>query len=145
MESIFDLASVTKVSATTVSVMKLYEEGKLDLDKTLGDYLFWLKGTDKSGMKIKDVLLHQARLSPFIVFYKETLTPGTNIPNPAFYSEISKPGFTIRVADKMYMRDDWPDTMLDRIAKSPLGAKINMCTAIMILFYWEKSLKQFQD
>ena len=123
MESIFDLASVTKVSATTVSVMKLYEEGKLDLDKTLGDYLFWLKGTDKSGMKIKDVLLHQARLSPFIVFYKETLTPGTNIPNPAFYSEVSKPGFTIRVADKMYMRDDWPDTMLDRIAKSPLGAK----------------------
>ncbi|MEL4474573.1 serine hydrolase domain-containing protein, partial [Shewanella algae] len=36
---IFDLASVTKISATTVSVMKLYEEGKLDLQKTLGDYL----------------------------------------------------------------------------------------------------------
>lgn len=32
-ESIFDLASVTKISATTVSVMKLYEEGKLDLKK----------------------------------------------------------------------------------------------------------------
>ena len=28
-ESIFDLASVTKVSATTVSIMKLYEEGKI--------------------------------------------------------------------------------------------------------------------
>ncbi|MFM9709828.1 serine hydrolase domain-containing protein, partial [Streptomyces galilaeus] len=38
---IFDLASVTKISATTVSVMKLYEEGKLDLQKTLGDYLAW--------------------------------------------------------------------------------------------------------
>ena len=44
-ESIFDLASVTKISATTVSVMKLYEEGKMDLKKTLGDYLPWVKGT----------------------------------------------------------------------------------------------------
>lgn len=34
LESIFDLASVTKISATTVSVMKLYEQGKLDLDKS---------------------------------------------------------------------------------------------------------------
>ena len=32
-ESIFDLASVTKISATTISVMKLYEQGKLDLKK----------------------------------------------------------------------------------------------------------------
>src|SRR5690606_20568896 len=38
-ESIFDLASVTKVSATTLAVMKLYEEKRLDLNKTLGDYL----------------------------------------------------------------------------------------------------------
>src|SRR5690606_10052802 len=34
-ESIFDLASVTKISATTVSVMKLYEEGKIKLDGKL--------------------------------------------------------------------------------------------------------------
>jgi hypothetical protein len=46
-ESIFDLASVTKISATTVSVMKLYEEGKLDLKKTLGDYLPWVRGQTK--------------------------------------------------------------------------------------------------
>jgi beta-N-acetylhexosaminidase len=39
VESIFDLASVTKISATTLSIMKLYEEGKIKLDKTLGDYL----------------------------------------------------------------------------------------------------------
>ncbi|MFX9224432.1 serine hydrolase domain-containing protein, partial [Acinetobacter baumannii] len=45
---VFDLASVTKVSATTVSIMKLYEEGKVDLEKTIGDYLSWTKGTDKA-------------------------------------------------------------------------------------------------
>ena len=48
LRSIYDLASVTKVSATTVAVMKLYEEGKLDLDKSLGDYLPVAIGTNKA-------------------------------------------------------------------------------------------------
>src|SRR6185503_19301044 len=56
LESIYDLASVTKISATTVSVMKLYEEGKLDLKKKLGDYLPWVKGTDKENLEIEDIL-----------------------------------------------------------------------------------------
>ncbi len=120
-ESIFDLASVTKVSATTVSVMKLYEEGKLGLEKTLGDYLPWVKGSDKANLKIKDVLLHQAGLVPFIPFYKETIDSATGIPNPAIYSDKSKPGFTVRVAENIYLRNDWQDTLFKRILKSPLG------------------------
>jgi beta-N-acetylhexosaminidase len=123
LESIFDLASVTKISATTVSVMKLYEEGKIDLKKKLGDYLPWVKGSNKAGLGIDDILLHQAGLSPFIVFYKETIDPVTGIPNPAIYSDKSKPGFSIRVAENLYMRDDWTDTMFNRILKSPLGAR----------------------
>ena len=120
-ESIFDLASVTKVSATTVSVMKLYEEGKLKLDKTLGDYLPWVRGSDKANLKIKDVLLHQAGLVPFIPFYKETIDSATGTPNPAIYSDKSKPGFTVRVAENIYLRNDWQDTIFNRILKSPLG------------------------
>jgi beta-N-acetylhexosaminidase len=122
-ESVFDLASVTKISATTVSVMKLYEQGKLDLKKTLGDYLPWVRGTDKAGLRIDDILLHQAGLVPFIAFYKETIDTSSGMPNPAIYSEKPKPGFTVRVADNVYMRNDWNDTMFSRILKSPLGAK----------------------
>jgi beta-glucosidase-like glycosyl hydrolase/CubicO group peptidase (beta-lactamase class C family) len=120
-ESIFDLASVTKVSATTVSVMRLYEEGKLKLDKKLGDYLPWVKGSDKANLKISDILLHQAGLVPFIPFYRETIDTATGIPNPAIYSDRSKPGFTIRVAENLYLRNDWQDTIFNRILKSPLG------------------------
>jgi beta-N-acetylhexosaminidase len=122
-ESIFDLASVTKVSATTVSVMKLYEEGKLELNKTIGDYLPWTKGTNKAGLTIKDILLHQAGLTPFITFYKETIDASTSTPNPAIYSAASKPGFGVRVAENLYLRNDWQDTMFNRILKSPLGPK----------------------
>jgi beta-glucosidase-like glycosyl hydrolase/CubicO group peptidase (beta-lactamase class C family) len=121
LESIFDLASVTKISATTISVMKLYEQGKLDLDKTLGDYLSWTKGSDKAHLKIHDILLHQAGLVPFIPFYREVIDTVTGIPNPAVFSDKPKPGFTVRVAEKIYMRNDWQDTMFQRILKSKLG------------------------
>ena len=47
--TIYDLASCTKICATTISVMKLYDEGKLNLYKTLGDYLPWVRGSDKAG------------------------------------------------------------------------------------------------
>jgi beta-N-acetylhexosaminidase len=122
-ESIFDLASVTKVSATTVSVMKLYEEGRLDLRKKLGDYLPWVKGSNKAGLEIDDILLHQAGLVPFIAFFKETIDSATGIPNPAIYSDKSQPGFSIRVAENLYLRNDWQDTLFSRILKSPLGTR----------------------
>ncbi len=122
-ESIFDLASVTKISATTVSVMKLYEQGKLDLDKKLKDYLPWTKGSNKADLKIRDMLLHESGLVPFIAFYKETIDTNTGLPKPDIYSETAKEGFTVRVASNLYMRNSWQDVMLDRMLKSPLGAK----------------------
>lgn len=122
-ESIFDLASVTKTSATTIAIMKLYEEGKLDLQKKLGDYLPWVRGTNKAHLRIFDILLHEAGLVPFIPFYKETIDSITGIPNPAIYSNRQRPGFTVRVAENLYLRDDWQDTLLNRILASPLGPK----------------------
>jgi beta-glucosidase-like glycosyl hydrolase/CubicO group peptidase (beta-lactamase class C family) len=121
LESIYDLASVTKVSATTVAVMKLYEQGKLDLDKTLGDYLPSMLGSDKQNLKLSDILLHQAGLIPDVIFYKETLDQNGR-PSPLFYSDVPKQGFTVPVARNLYLRDDWEDTMMLRIAKSPLSA-----------------------
>jgi beta-glucosidase-like glycosyl hydrolase/CubicO group peptidase (beta-lactamase class C family) len=121
--SIYDLASVTKTSATTLAIMKLYEEGKLDLNKTLGDYLPWITGFDKAKLKIHDVLLHEAGLVPTISFYRETIDRSTGLPSKALYSDSLKPGFFIPVARNLYLRNDWNDTMLLRIAESPLGPR----------------------
>lgn len=120
-KSVYDLASVTKISATTVSAMKLYEEGKLNLDKRLGDYLPWVRGTNKENLIIRDILLHQAGLVAFIPFYKETIDSTTGIPKPGFYKKMPDDSFSIRVADSMYMRNNWRDTMYARIIQSPLG------------------------
>jgi beta-glucosidase-like glycosyl hydrolase/CubicO group peptidase (beta-lactamase class C family) len=121
LESIYDLASVTKISATTVSLMKLYEQGKIGLDNTLGDYLPFTRGTDKAGLKIREVLLHQAGLNPYISFYNETIDPQTKMPSPEFYSDKRDSFFTIPVARNVWLRRDWNDTMLKRIVQSKLG------------------------
>lgn len=118
---VYDLASVTKISATTVSVMKLYEEGRLDLNKTLGDYLPWVRGTDKAGLSIEKILLHQAGLNAFIPFYRETIDTATGKPKPGFYRAVPDELYNVRVADEMYMRHDWLDTIYKRILQSKLG------------------------
>ena len=121
LESVYDLASVTKISATTVSVMKLYEQGKLKLDKTIGDYLPWTKGTNKAHIKIEDLLLHQAGMVDFIRFYRETIDSATGVPLPGIYSDSAKPGYSTRVAEKLYLRDDWQDTLVKRVLQSAVG------------------------
>ncbi|MDB5196163.1 MAG: beta-lactamase, partial [Flaviaesturariibacter sp.] len=120
LESLYDLASVTKISATTVSVMKLYDEGKIELDKTLGDYLPVTRGTDKAGLKIRDVLLHQAGLNPYISFYSETVDKETKKPSPRYYSTQMDSVFNIPVARDVWLRRDWNDSMMQRIMNSKL-------------------------
>jgi beta-N-acetylhexosaminidase len=120
LESIFDMASVTKICATTISVMKLYDEGKLDLKKTLGDYLPWVKGSNKEYLMIENILLHQAGLVSFIPFYKETIDADGK-PLAKYYSTKQTDSFSIRVAENLFMRNDWRDTLYARILQSPLG------------------------
>ena len=122
-ETIYDLASVTKVCATTISVMKLVDEGKLDLHKTLGDYLPWVKGTDKDSLKIWDIMLHQAGLKDYIPFYAETILKVKDdvLPDPTIYSAVADSLHCIKVAENMYMSYNWEDTMYKRIVTSRLG------------------------
>jgi beta-N-acetylhexosaminidase len=121
-ETIYDMASVTKIMATTLAVMKLYDEGKLDLQKTIGDYLPWVKGTDKAPLKLWDVLLHQAGLKAWIPFYRETIdTLNNGSVNYNIYGRGRDSIHTVRVAENVYMRSDWVDTMYKRILQSELG------------------------
>ena len=122
LSSIYDMASVTKVCATTLSIMKLYDEGKVKLDKTLGDYLPWVRGSNKAHLKIRSILLHQAGLVAYIPFYKEVIDPVTGEPLPRVFSHVKNDSFNIRVAQDLYLRNDYRDTMYKKILTSKLGA-----------------------
>lgn len=118
-QTLYDVASMTKVLSTTLAVMRLYEEGKLNLDKTLGDYLAWTRETDKGSLKIRDILLHQAGLVSYIPFWKETLDSAGR-PADSLYRPGSEKGFRIEVAQELFLKNDYPDTIWSRILSSPL-------------------------
>ena len=120
--TLYDMASCSKVLATNISVMKLYEEGKIDLDKTLGDYLPATHGTDKATLKIKDVLLHQAGLKSWVPFYRETLNEKGKL-KKNLYRKKRSDDYNIPVADKLFLRSDYKDTIWNRILTSPLDNK----------------------
>lgn len=114
----YDLASLTKVLATTLAVMKLYEDDKLSLNDKLGLYLPFLRGTAKERITIKEVLLHQAGFVPFIPFYKQTLVNGK--PDTLLYRKISSDEFAIKVADSLYLKSTYAEEIYHQIAQSEL-------------------------
>lgn len=115
--SVFDMASVTKICATTIAVMKLYDEGKLDLDKTLGHYLASVRGTNKEGLTIDQILLHQAGMVSYIPFYKETIDSNGNF-LPGIYSDKPDANFSVKVANHLYMHKGWLDSIEQKIINS---------------------------
>lgn len=122
LNTVYDLASVTKTMATTMAIMKLYDQGKLAIHGTLGTYLPSVRGTDKESLLLSDILAHQAGLVAWIPFYKETLD-STKHPLDSLYKTIPGGRYTIKVADKLYLRNDWRDSIWQRILRSPLETK----------------------
>lgn len=71
--SIYDLASLSKVTGTLLAVMKLYDEGKFGLTDPVSRYLPLLKGTDKERITVEDLLFHQSGLPAYLPFYVEAI------------------------------------------------------------------------
>lgn len=118
--TVYDLASLTKIFATTLSVMKLYDQGKIDLKKKIADYLPEFEGTNKANISIERLLLHEGGLVAYIPFYKETLDPNGH-PAQMLYSKTYSDSFNTQVAKDLYLRSNWQDTILKRIIESPVG------------------------
>lgn len=113
---IFDLASVTKIGATTMAAMRLYEEQKLKLDTNVGAYIPLARNTNKSDLTVRELLLHQAGLVAYIPFF-EDLKPGD-------YSRDSSIFHPVKVADHYYLRANYfEDVMWPRMLKSGLSAR----------------------
>jgi len=101
-DDIYDLASVTKLAATTLAIMKLYDDGKIKLDDSLGTYLPELKGSNKSGLVLRDILAHQAGLNSWIPFFEKTITHGK--PDPLIYQPEFSNLFPFRVAENLFIQ-----------------------------------------
>lgn len=109
-DDIFDMASVTKVSATTPAIMRLYDKKLISLEDTISRYVALTRNIpDKHDIKIKEALLHEAGYTPYIKFF-ELLKPGE-------MSRDSSSTHPTKVADNYFLRSNyfnevmWPVTL----------------------------------
>ncbi len=133
-EDIYDLASITKIAATTLASMKLYEEEKLNLEAPVADYIPETNHTDKANIKIKNVLTHQAGFIPYIPFY-QTLKPEE-------FSRDSSKDFSVKVADSFYIsKDYYKSVMWKRMLQAPLKTPGKYVYSDLSMYYMKEAIE----
>ena len=143
LEDLYDVASITKVAATLPTLMKMYDEKVLSLDHTLGHFFpSELKKSNKQNLKVKDVLTHQARLISWIPFYTETLAP--NIYKKVYRSTPSETHST-KVADKLYIKNDYEDTIWNTIIDSDLRSKWGYKYSDLGYYFFHRIIEQYAE
>lgn len=120
-DDVYDIASLTKVFATTLAMMKLYDEGKISLDNTLGDYFPYLRKTDKADIKLIEIMTHQAGFTAWVPIYKSLLK--NDKPDPEVFRKSIDEDHTVRVAKDMYISEDFDFTIFDKVQAVQLGDK----------------------
>ncbi len=117
-ECMFDLASVTKVVATTSAIMKLYQEKKINLTDKVSDYINEFANNGKEGITILNLLLHNSGLTAFIPFYK-TLSTREEVLNAIYNTRLE-----YRTNSK-FLYSDLNAILLGIIVEKVSGMKLN--------------------
>jgi beta-glucosidase-like glycosyl hydrolase/CubicO group peptidase (beta-lactamase class C family) len=118
--NLYDIASVTKIMATTPIVMKMVENGELDLDAPLKQYLPEIDTTSKADITIRQMMAHYARLWPWLPIYKLTLDEEGNLNRKKYYSFNYDSNHKLRVATNLYLRTDMKDSVQYEVLHSKL-------------------------
>ena len=120
-DDVYDIASLTKVFATTFAMMKLYDDGKISLESTLGDYFPYLRNTDKADIKLVEIMTHQAGFTSWVPIYQTLLKNGK--PDPDIFRKSIDEEHTLRVAKDLYISKDFNFDIYDRVMSWKIGDK----------------------
>lgn len=137
----YDLASVTKVCATTVAVMRLVQEKKIALNESLGKYLPEVRGTDKAGIRIRELMLHISGLKPFIPLYTETITKEKTWKDD-FFADHPQKGYSVPICDGMYLKSAYQDTLWNRLVSSTLRKDKSMVYSDLSMIFMQKVVER---
>ncbi|MDB2329753.1 serine hydrolase [Flavobacteriaceae bacterium] len=117
---LYDLASLTKILTTLPLIINEVDQGTLSLETKLGALNpNWAK-SNKSELKVKDVLSHYARLTPWIPFYKETIQEGSLKLNRKYYRKRQSRRYPIKIADNYYGKKSLSELISTKILESKL-------------------------
>ena len=120
LSDLYDLASVTKIAATTLAMMRLQSEGRIDIEKSIGQYLSTLKGTNKADIPINKIMAHHAGLKSWIPFYKETMVGTKKYPkiSSEIYHSSKDKWYNVEVMPGMFMKNEYVDTLFQKVIDS---------------------------
>ena len=114
---VYDLASVTKIIGPLPALMKLVDEGKIDLDVPFSNYWKpWRKKKDKRQLTLREILSHQAGLVPYIVFLNKVMKDG-NL-KKKFVKNKSKPRYDQKAYDGIYIKNRFKNKIYRIINRS---------------------------
>ncbi|TDX11274.1 glycoside hydrolase family 3 N-terminal domain-containing protein [Flavobacterium sp. S87F.05.LMB.W.Kidney.N] len=119
---LYDVASISKMISTLPNVMQLYDKNKVTLETKLGTMLPLFAKSNKKDISFKDLLNHYAGLIAWSPFYKSTID-AKGYPLEKYYRKIPEKNFTTKVADSLFIRNDYHDTIMKFIADSPISLK----------------------
>lgn len=139
---IYDIASLSKIIGTLPNVMLDYDAKIINLNTPLGNMVEKAKNSNKDSISFKDLLTHQARLQAWEPFYKKTIDSVSKKPLAKYYSKTELKNFSVQVAENLYLRNDYQDSILKYIIHSKLlpkkEYKYSDFTFILLKEYLEK-------
>ncbi len=116
---IYDLASITKIAASTISLMKLQDMGKFSLDNTLAQYFPEIPANSPyRPLVMRKIMAHVAGLPAWVPFYQATLSKGEL--RWDVYSRSQSDLYSLRVANRIYMNKTVSDSLFYKILETPL-------------------------
>ncbi|MDF4201611.1 serine hydrolase [Maribacter sp. SA7] len=123
LNDIYDLASVTKILGPLPAIMKLVDEGKLNLDVPFSTYWKpWKSQKDKVNITLREILAHQAGLEPYIVFLSKTLKKNGRF-KKRFVRNKSNRRFTNEAYEGIYVKNRFNHKMYRIINRSKVSAE----------------------
>ena len=112
--SIYDLASITKPTAGAFALMSLYEDGLLDINSPLSNYIKYFKNTRVGDMKVIDYLQHITGIRSWIPFHETTKKDNGDFKKKTL-SFIYKKRYNIKLTDSLYLYKNYKKEIYKQI------------------------------
>lgn len=116
---LYDLASVTKVTAATLALMRLYEDNLIHLDDPISKHFKFLKGNKRGKSTLRELLAHQAGWRPWIPYHSEIRNKKGQLKKKWIATDASD-RFDFMLADNKYLRKDFYNRIKRFIKKAEL-------------------------
>lgn len=134
VSDIYDLASLTKVMASTMALMKLYDQGKIHLDDPIRDYVDGLGWSKFGKVTLREALAHQGGIKSWIQYYTEIRKKNGQYKHNTISDQYSEK-FPIKIADDIYLHRDFYEKKIKKMIKKTSVDKDPHYVYSGLLFY----------